>query len=120
MVAGLLTPIVAAATAVVLVGAAAYVHVLDGTGTRGGWQLVGAIVVALAALATAGPGRFSLPHLVRGRRARTASPPVAPRGSRHEPHEFFDGPIPPAGLPLVPLVRLTPASMRDQSPGPVE
>jgi putative oxidoreductase len=72
LVVGLLTPAVAVSTGVVLVGAAAYVHVVSGTAAPGGWELVGAIVVALAALAAAGPGRFGLAQLVRHRRARSA------------------------------------------------
>jgi putative oxidoreductase len=127
VVAGLLTPAVAASTGVVLVGAAAYVQVLDGVAGSGGWQLVGAVVVALAALAAAGPGRFGVVHLLRSRRSRSlpgragggpagASHPVTP----HAAYEFFDGPVPPAGLPLLPLVRLTAAPEGERSPGPVE
>jgi hypothetical protein len=83
-------------------------------------------VVALAALAAAGPGRFGLAPLVRGRRAR----PVPPLPSHAAPHRasaghlpgggFFDEPIPPAGLPLIPLVRLNPVADRDRSSRPGE
>lgn len=127
LVAGLLTPAVAAGTAAVLVGAAAFLQVLNGAApAHGGWELVGAIVVALAALAAAGPGRFSLAHLLRARRARTAPAPAASRpGGAHRPrHEIHANygtePVPPAGLPLVPIVRLTPVPERDRSSGPVE
>ena len=124
LVAGLLTPAVATGTAVVLVGAAAVEHVLSGAVPRGGWEPVGAVVVALAALAAAGPGRFSLAHSIRSRRARTApgpSPvPPGPEGV-HRPRQGGHGvePIPPAGLPLVPIVRLSPLPERGGSSGPV-
>jgi putative oxidoreductase len=121
VVAGLLTPAVAAGTGAVLVGAVAYVQVLDGVADSGGWQLVGAVVVALAGLAAAGPGRFGVAHLLRSRRSRSLPGPVggAPVPV-HAAYEFFDGPVPPAGLPLLPLVRLTAAPESDRSPGPVE
>jgi putative oxidoreductase len=119
LVAGLLTPSVAGVTGAVLVGAAAYVHVVNGVVGGGGWELVGAIVVALAALAAAGPGRFGLVHLVRRRRARFAPmPPAAPRGTPPDTHGIFDEPIPPPGLPSFPLVRLSPTPVRDRSSGP--
>jgi putative oxidoreductase len=121
LVAGLLTPPVAGVTGAVLVGAAAYVHVVNGAVGGGGWELVGSIVVALAALAAAGPGRFGLVHLVRRRRARSAPmPPTTPRGTPHDTHAIFDEPIPPAGLPSFPLVRLTPTPGRDRLSGPPE
>jgi putative oxidoreductase len=125
LVVGLLTPAVAVATGVVLVGSAAYVHVVSGTAARGGWELVGAIVVALAALAAAGPGRFGLVPLVRGRRARpapvTAHAAPHPASAGHLPGGgFFDDTIPPAGLPLIPLVRLSPVADRDRSSRPGE
>src|SRR3954451_10205341 len=120
-------PAGATGTGSVLVGAAAYVQVLDGVAGSGGWQLVGAVVVALAALAAAGPGRFGAVPVLRSRRARSlpgrvgggpagAPGPVTP----HAAYEFFDGPVPPAGLPLLPLVRLTAAPESDCSSGPVE
>jgi putative oxidoreductase len=125
LVVGLLTPAVAVSTGVVLVGAAAYVHVVSGTAAPGGWELVGAIVVALAALAAAGPGRFGLAQLVRHRRARSA--PGLPRVTPYPANAgqlpgqgFFDEPIPPAGLPLLPLVRLSPAAERDRPSRPGE
>ena len=127
LVAGLLTPAVATGTAVVLVGAAASVHVLSGAVPRGGWELVGAVVVALAALAAAGPGRLSLAHLLRRHRARTIPnglPVASRRGGAHRPRHGIQGvhgvePIPPAGLPLVPIVRLSPLPERRGSSGPV-
>ena len=126
LVAGLLTPAVAAGTAAVLVGAAAFLQVLNGSApAHGGWELVGAIVVGLAALAAAGPGRFSLAHLLRARRARTAPAPVQPRpGGAHRPRHGAYGihgseAIPPAGLPLVPIVRVTAIAECSQPSGPV-
>jgi putative oxidoreductase len=129
LVVGLLTPAVAVSTGVVLVGAAAYVHVVSGTAAPGGWELVGAIVVALAALAAAGPGRFGLAQLVRHRPARPAPglPRVTPHAAPYPANAgqlpgkgFFDEPIPPAGLPLLPLVRLSPAAQRDRPSRPGE
>ena len=129
LVVGLLTPAVAVATGVVLVGSAAYVQVASGTAAGGGWELVGAIVVALASLAAAGPGRFGLAPPMRGRRARPAPglPPLPPHaapdraGAGHLPGGgFFDEPVPPAGLPLIPLVRLSPVADRDRSSRPGE
>lgn len=118
VVAGLLTPAVAAGTAAVLVAAAASLQVPDGAvPAHGGWELVGAIVVALAALAAAGPGRLSLAHLHRARRSRPGTPGTPGAYGSHGGVRTIHGgePIPPAGLPLLPLVRLTPVPERGRS-----
>jgi putative oxidoreductase len=103
LVAGLRTPVVAG-TAMAAVGAATLVP-----GTRGGWELVAALVAALVALAVAGPGRWSGTHLVRRRRARGTARHRPSVARSPAPVPALGGePIPPAGLPLIPLVRLSP------------
>ena len=104
---GLMTRTVAGCMGFVMAGAAGFVHVRHGVFVKdGGWELVGSIAGALLALAAAGPGRFSLAHLIRRRSQRPAVVPVparvpAPMGPEPEV-------IPPAGLPVTPLIRLTP------------
>jgi putative oxidoreductase len=112
LVAGLLTTLVAALEGVVMVGAAVYVHIPHGIFvTDGGWELVGAIGTALVVLAVAGPGRWSAAHLLQVHRHRAAAdPPPGPEPALDVPVE----PVPPAGLPLVPLIRLD-----DLGPGAV-
>jgi putative oxidoreductase len=109
LMAGLLVPVVAALEGFVMVGAAGYVHLPHGVFVaNGGWELVGAIGAGLAALAASGPGRWNVAHLLSARGARRElAAPRPPTAAAHPPE-----PVPPAGLPLVPVVRLDPA------PGP--
>ena len=107
LILGLLTTVVAGCMGFVMVGAAAFVHARHGVFvSEGGWELVGSIAGALLALAAAGPGRFSLVHLLRERRRRPApvevpAPPLAPV-------PYVQDFIPPPGLPVTPLIRLAP------------
>ena len=107
LIVGLMTRTVAGCMGFVMAGAAGFVHVRHGVFVKdGGWELVGSIAGALLALAVAGPGRFSLAHVIRRRSQRPAVVPVparvpAPVGPEPEV-------IPPAGLPVTPLIRLTP------------
>jgi putative oxidoreductase len=125
LLAGVLVTVVAALEGFVMVGAAGFVHVPHGIFvTDGGWELVGAIAAGLAVLAVAGPGRCSAAHLLQMRRDR--APAVSARVvGEPAPLSTFDSPpppaaepVPPAGLPLVPVVRADPAatatSMRRQ------
>ena len=75
---GALTRVVVALHILVMIGAAAFVHVSHGLFAQdGGWELVGVIAACELILAATGAGRFSIDHLVhRGRQAR-AMPPVA-------------------------------------------
>ena len=102
LIAGVLTTVVAALMLVIMAGAAAYVHVPHGVFVAdGGWELVGAIGAGLLAVAAAGPGRYSVAHLLRARHTRTPHPvPPAPE----PPATAGPEPIPPAGLPLIPVV----------------
>ena len=114
MVLGLLTRVVSALMGVVMIGAAGFVHAAHGIFVaQGGWELVGAIGAALAGLAVAGPGRLSLSHLLAAIAARPA-PATAPSPSPPASAVAFADPrapgaTPPAGLPLVPVVRVTPS-----------
>ena len=109
LVLGLMTRTVAACMGFVMAGAAGFVHVRHGVFVAsGGWELVGSIAGALLALAVAGPGRFSLTHLLRPSVA-VAPPGPAPVGPEQEV-------IPPAGLPVTPLIRLTPDGPRPAGP----
>jgi putative oxidoreductase len=75
---GALTRVVVALHILVMIGAAAFVHISHGLFAQdGGWELVGVIAACELILAATGAGRFSIDHLVhRGRQAR-AMPPVA-------------------------------------------
>ena len=105
----------------VMVGAAGFVHVRHGVFVgAGGWELVGSIAGALLALAAAGPGRFSLAHLLRARPPRPAAAEPPRRARRRSARE--QEVIPPPGLPVTPLIRLDPASRarwRPRFPQPV-
>lgn len=72
LVLGLLTPVAGVLLAVVMFGAAWFVHLDNGLfATDGGWELV--VALAMAALVFAvWPGRFSVDGMVTGRRARRA------------------------------------------------
>jgi putative oxidoreductase len=117
LVLGLMTRTVAACMGVVMAGAAGFVHLRHGVFVAsGGWELVGSIAGALLALAVAGPGRFSVAHLLRARPQRPAAaaapPALAPVGPVGPQQEV----IPPAGLPVTPLIRLTPDGPRPAGP----
>jgi putative oxidoreductase len=109
LILGLLTTVVAGCMGFVMAGAALFVHAKHGVFvSEGGWELVGSIAGALLAVATAGPGRFTLPQLVRARR-RPPVPeavPVPPPVPTPYEQDF----IPPPGLPVTPLVRFEPES----------
>jgi uncharacterized membrane protein YphA (DoxX/SURF4 family) len=123
--AGLRTTAAACAGAVAA-GAAALVHAPPDT--RGGWELAATLAAALAALAAAGPGRWSGTHALRRRRARVPAPPRSPVAPPPTVHASGDEGIPPAGLPLIPLVRpipgtpafRDPAAVRSRTSRPVE
>jgi putative oxidoreductase len=91
LVLGALTPLVVALHLVVMVGAAAFVHVSHGVfAADGGWELVGVIAACELVLAACGAGRFSVDHQILSRIRRRAgaappaAPPVAPGPGRHE------------------------------------
>jgi putative oxidoreductase len=105
LIAGLLVAVVAALEGVVMLGAAVFVHLQHGIFVAdGGWELVGAIGAGLVAVAVAGPGRWSLAQVLGARRVRPVAVPPPPV-SAFEPAAGTE-PIPPAGLPLLPMVRL--------------
>jgi putative oxidoreductase len=65
---GALTPLVAALMVVDMGGAALFVHLTHGVFVQnGGWELVGVIGAGVIALAAAGPGRYSIDHLITKR-----------------------------------------------------
>ena len=71
LILGALTPVMCGLQLVIMAGAAAFVHGANGIFiSNGGWELVGVIGAGLIALAAAGPGRYSIDHLVRGRQAQ--------------------------------------------------
>jgi putative oxidoreductase len=106
LITGLLVAVVAALEAVVMLGAAVFVHLQHGIFVAdGGWELVGAIGAGLVALAVAGPGRWSVAHVLGTRRSRPAAVPPPPV-SAFDPAPPVTEPVPPAGLPLLPMVRL--------------
>ncbi|MFC7622375.1 DoxX family protein [Microlunatus sp. GCM10028923] len=79
---GLLTPLVALANAATMIGAAVLVHAPNGFyAGNGGYEFVGLLAVLSLGLAVAGAGRYSLDHLLVGRRrervaaAQTAAVP---------------------------------------------
>jgi putative oxidoreductase len=68
---GALTTYVVALHLIVMVGAAAFVHVTHGIFAQdGGWELVGVLAAVELVLAAVGPGRYSIDHLVATSRAR--------------------------------------------------
>jgi uncharacterized membrane protein YphA (DoxX/SURF4 family) len=106
VLAGALVTVVAACYMVVMVGAAVFVHIPNGMfAADNGWELVGAIAALLLVLATAGPGPWSVDHLVRTRQgsvpalepvpssAPTSAPTSAP--APQEPGLWDDSPPPP-------------------------
>ena len=106
LIAGLLVAVVAALEGVVMLGAAVFVHLQHGVFVAdGGWELVGAIGAGLVAVGVAGPGRWSLAQVLGTRHTRPAVVPPPPV-SAFDPAPPMTEPIPPAGLPLLPMVRL--------------
>jgi putative oxidoreductase len=77
---GALTRVVVALHILVMIGAAAFVHISNGLFAQdGGWELVGVIAACELVLAGTGAGRFSIDHLVhRGRQARAMPTTAAP------------------------------------------
>ena len=76
---GALTRVVVALHILVMIGAAAFVHISHGLFAQdGGWELVGVIAACELVLAGTGAGRFSIDHLVhRGRQAQAMPPATA-------------------------------------------
>ena len=73
LILGLLTPLAGLALVLVCVGAAVFVHGRNGVFVdEGGWELVGGLGSAALLLAAGGAGRFSLDHLMFGRRRERA------------------------------------------------
>jgi putative oxidoreductase len=107
LLAGVLTAVVAVLAGLVV---AAVPHALGGDG---GWEIAGAFGAALVALAVAGPGRWSVAHLRHTRRARSrpqrpAAPVRFPVAASDPGPDSDMQPVPPAGLPVTPLIRLSP------------
>ncbi len=105
---GALTRVVVALHILVMIGAAAFVHISHGLFAQdGGWELVGVIAACELVLAGTGAGRFSIDYLVhRGRQARampptTAAPAPAPAPALpervHEPVTLPSQPTAPFG-----------------------
>ena len=70
---GALTRVVVSLHIIVMIGAAAFVHVSHGLFAQdGGWELVGVIAACELVLAATGAGRFSVDHLVHVHRSRQA------------------------------------------------
>ena len=73
-VGGAFTPVVALLVALTMVGAGLFAHLGKGIFVSGGgWELVGVIAVGALALAACGAGRFSVDHVIAGRRDGTAT-----------------------------------------------
>jgi putative oxidoreductase len=71
LVAGALTTVACGLMLVIMIGAAAFVHVPNGIFVaNGGWELVGVIGAGLITFAAVGPGRFSVDHVVSGRQRK--------------------------------------------------
>jgi putative oxidoreductase len=71
LVAGLLTPVVGALVAFVMLGAGWFAgHWFGGITGDDGWELVGVIMAGALMLAATGPGRLSLDHVLARRRER--------------------------------------------------
>ena len=98
VLAGALIPVVAACYMIVMVGAAVFVHIPNGIfAADNGWELVGAIAALLLVLAAAGPGRWSLDHLVRTWRGSDPALEPAPSfvPTPAQPGLWDDSPPPP-------------------------
>ncbi|BBG01096.1 MULTISPECIES: DoxX family protein [Pseudonocardia] len=82
LIAGAATTVAGLATVVAMVGAFLFAHLgLTVFVSDGGWELVGVIAALALALAAAGPGRFSVDHLLASRRV-----PGAVSGGRVAAH----------------------------------
>ncbi|MCO1656872.1 DoxX family protein [Pseudonocardia humida] len=109
LVLGALTPLVVGLHLVVMIGAAAFVHVSNGIfAADGGWELVGVIAAAELVLAACGAGRFSVDRLivVRLRRGPAIAPPgaepvTASAGGRHEKLDTADAEPVTSAFPVV-------------------
>ena len=103
---GAMTRVVVSLHIVVMIGAAAFVHVSHGLYAQdGGWELVGVIAACELALVTTGAGRFSVDHLVRvlrERQARPASSTATPSATL-TPAEHPDRPAALLGRARVPV-----------------
>jgi putative oxidoreductase len=74
LILGALTPVVVIGHLVVMVGAAAFVHVSHGVfAGDNGWEVVGVIGAAELIIAACGPGRLSVDRLVLARLRRVAA-----------------------------------------------
>uniref|UniRef100_UPI0015F1172B DoxX family protein n=1 Tax=Pseudonocardia pini TaxID=2758030 RepID=UPI0015F1172B len=88
---GLFVPYASAAMTFVMLGAVYFVHAEHGVFVKNnGWELVGLIAAVCVAIAAAGPGRWSLDHLIFDRRKAPEAP--AP----------MDVSSDPAGVPIAP------------------
>ena len=110
VLAGALITMVAACYMVVMVGAAVFVHIPNGVfAADNGWELVGAIAALLLLLAAAGPGRWSVDHVVRTRQgscrpsSRSRRPASAPRSPRRRRSRIVGQPSAAPTMTDVPL-----------------
>lgn len=91
LVVGAGTTLVSAMMLVIMVGAGVFVHIPNGIFVGdGGWELVGVIAAALIAIAAAGPGRYSLDHLLRVQKERyrrelSQAAPLGPQATGSHP-----------------------------------
>ncbi|GLW13131.1 hypothetical protein Misp01_82590 [Microtetraspora sp. NBRC 13810] len=103
---GLLTPLVGVGFLLITFGAVAFVHGANGIFAKeGGWELIAALGAAALLLAAGGAGRFSLDHLLfgrRGARSGEALPYAAPGGPLRDAH----APVGPQDSPYAPPLDL--------------
>lgn len=65
LIVGVATPFVSVCNMIIMAGAAFFVHAKNGIFVaNGGWELVGVIGAGFLLLAAAGPGRFSIDHII--------------------------------------------------------
>ena len=98
---GALTRVVVALHILVMIGAAAFVHISHGLFAQdGGWELVGVIAACELVLAGTGAGRFSIDHLVHrgGRREQCRPPPQ----HRPRPGRYRNACTSPSRSPAIP------------------
>jgi putative oxidoreductase len=103
LVLGALVPLVVALHLVVMIGAAAFVHVSNGIfAADGGWELVGVIAACELVLGACGAGRFSVDRLILARMRREPTiRPLAERPAAARAPQVADEPATSA----IPVVR---------------
>jgi putative oxidoreductase len=123
VLAGALITVVAACYMIVMVGAAAFVHIPNGVFVvDNGWELVGAIAALLLVLAAVGPGRWSVDHAVRTRQDSLPTlDPVPPSSATSGPTSTPSPQLPASSLDSpsrTPTVADVPTRSTDPLPFP--